>query len=381
MDNTSREIKLKKLPIERYEEFLRILDKAYEMKEDKWFMKNLPHIYANDDLVNMSHVVGGSNSSDLSDLSDVGIGQAKEMIQWNYINEEGGDITSGLGIFPQQLRAKCAGKDIVFDLGGIGSVFAVKEHRGKGGMSSALKDAINIMTEDKYQLSWLSGDRYRYRNYGWDYAGSYYKFTVYMRDLERYFTDINECDSVIPTDEQISSLKKIYSMFESGIVRDDEMWRTHLSRKNLNWSYVEKDDKKAYMVQYGNNADFIPEIQGDAECAVMLLMNHMRKENLEKVIILAPSGDTLMNKLLKHISGDMVINNCGSIKIMDYDCIWEMIKDNFNHVDKQIDKNMRNAFIRRIFGFWYDDIELTDGLKQLAERYKINWWMSTLDMV
>jgi len=387
MENKSKDIKLKKLPIERYGELLRILDKAYKMKEDKWFMKNLPHIYPSEDMVNIGDM------SDVSDINDVKCGQAKKMVQWNYINEEDGEITSGLGIFPQKLRAKCAGKDIVIDLGGIGSVFTVEEHRGKGGMSSTLNDAIEIMKEDKYHLSWLSGDRYRYRNYGWDYAGSYYKFTVYMRDIERYFPDIKECNAVTPINEHISSLKRMYSMFESGIVRDDEMWKTHLSRKNLNWSYLEKDGKEAYFVQYGKNADFIPEIQGNVECVAMLLMNHMKKENLEKVNILAPCDESPINKFLKHIAGDIIINNCGSIKIMDYEGIWEMIKDQLgvnilgseceeikdklNHMDE----NMRNAFIRKIFGFWYDEMELTEDLKQIADRLKINWWMSTLDMV
>ncbi|MCM1989363.1 GNAT family N-acetyltransferase [Oceanirhabdus seepicola] len=394
MENKNKEIKLKKLPIERYSEFLRILDKAYGMKEDKWFMKNLPHIYPSEDMVNM----GESNDlGDVSSASGVKCGQAQKMAQWNYINEEDGEITSGLGIFPQKLRAKCAGQDIVLDLGGIGSVFAVEEYRGKGGMSSSLNDAIEIMKEDKYHLSWLSGDRYRYRNYGWDYAGSYFKLTVYMRDIERYFPDIKECNPLTPTVEHIPSLKKMYSKFESGIVRDDEMWKTHLSRKNLKWSYLEENGKEAYFVQYGKNTDFIPEIQGDVDCAVKLLMNHMKKENLEKVTILAPYGDSPINKLLKYISGDIIINNCGSIKITDYDGVWEMmkeklvvniegieceeIKDKLKYMDKKTDKNIRNAFIRKIFGFWYDDIELTEELKQLADRLKVNWWMSTLDMV
>jgi len=211
MQNKSKESKLKKLPIERYGEFLRILDKAYKMTEDKWFMKNLPHIYPSEDMVNMSdnNDMNGSKSA-----SGAKCGQAQKMVQWNYINDEDGEITSGLGIFPQKLRAKCAGKDIVFDLGGIGSVFTVDEHRGKGGMSSTLNDAIEIMKEDKYHLSWLSGDRYRYRNYGWDYAGSYYKCTVYIRDLERYFPNIKECNAVTPRDEHIAALKMMYSRFD-----------------------------------------------------------------------------------------------------------------------------------------------------------------------
>ncbi len=412
MDNKSKEIKLKKLPIERYGEFLEILDKAYGMKEDKWFMKNLPHIYAAENMVNVNNVGNLSEVNEVSEVEigqvadrkagsgqvavgevelgqvaevEIGVGQARKMVQWNYINEKDGEITSGLGIFPQKLRAKCEGKDIVLDLGGIGSVFAVDEHRGKGGMSSSLNDAIEIMKEDKFHISWLSGDRFRYRNYGWDYAGSYYKFTVYLRDFERYYPNVKECDVVTPTAEHIPSMKNLYSRFKSGIVRDDEMWKIHLSRKNLNWSYVNKDGKEAYMVQYGENAEFIPELQGDEECAVILLMNHMKKENLEKVTILAPCDENPINKLLKYVSGDIIIDNCGSIKIMDYDGIWEIIKDKLNEMDKKIDRNidenMRNAFIRKIFGFWYDDIELTEELKQLADRLKVNWWISTLDMV
>ena len=203
-----------------------------------------------------------------------------------------------------------------------------------------------------------------------------------MKDLKRYFPSIDESECVLPTKQHISSMNKLYSMYESGIVRDDEMWKTHLLRKNLSWSYIEKDSKAAYMVQYGSNKEFIPEVQGDEECVVMLLMNHMEKANIDKVDILSPAGDIPVTKLLKHISADIEVNNCGSLKIMDYDGLWDIIKNQSILKDKKIEgMEFRNAFIRRIFGFWHDEVELPSDLKQLADTSAINWWISTLDMV
>ncbi|NQS89615.1 GNAT family N-acetyltransferase [Patescibacteria group bacterium] len=56
--------------------------------------------------------------------------------------------------------------DAEIRIGGIGGVATLPEFRGKGYMSNLMECSIQKMTEDKYSISILWGDRQRYTNFG-----------------------------------------------------------------------------------------------------------------------------------------------------------------------------------------------------------------------
>ena len=67
-----------------------------------------------------------------------------------------------MGIFP--LTGVVGDAEI--RIGGIGGVATLPEFRGKGYMSNLMECSIQKMTEDKYSISILWGDRQRYANFG-----------------------------------------------------------------------------------------------------------------------------------------------------------------------------------------------------------------------
>ncbi len=79
----------------------------------------------------------------------------------------GEQMVGHVGIYPLTFRTPRA----TFKVGGIGAVASAPEARGQGIMGELLEAAIRMMEDLGYDLSVLWGDRRRYRNYGWDYAG------------------------------------------------------------------------------------------------------------------------------------------------------------------------------------------------------------------
>ncbi len=90
------------------------------------------------------------------------------MTDW-LVAEIDGNVVAGIQIQGQPLLIAAT---IRLKTAGLGQVFCLPEFRRQGLMSSLLNMAIRKMEADAYQLCFLSGDRQRYWNYGWELAGS-----------------------------------------------------------------------------------------------------------------------------------------------------------------------------------------------------------------
>ncbi|MEI8095155.1 MAG: GNAT family N-acetyltransferase [Spirochaetales bacterium] len=95
--------------------------------------------------------------------------------------EVDGQIAAGIQVVPQTLELP---HGISLKVGGVGQVFCVPEHRSKGLMSKLLESVIAHMDSQGCHLSLLDGDRRRYRNYGWELAGSSRRLVLENRTYE-----------------------------------------------------------------------------------------------------------------------------------------------------------------------------------------------------
>ena len=89
-----------------------------------------------------------------------------DRIRNNLIVKHSGEIIGCIGIFPFEIETVIDNKRLVLSAGGVGSVFTAEKYRNQGIMSYMLTQAIGKMKEDGYDISWLAGDRHRYRDYG-----------------------------------------------------------------------------------------------------------------------------------------------------------------------------------------------------------------------
>lgn len=122
-----------------YDELIPFLGRCFNKDSDAWFAANLPACY---------------QPTDAS-------------MQCNHAIRDNGQLAAVVGVFPMSLHIggatlKCAG---------IGGVSTSQEARGKGYMKSLLNHVAALIDEQGYHLSWLGGQRQRYRHFGWERGG------------------------------------------------------------------------------------------------------------------------------------------------------------------------------------------------------------------
>ncbi len=84
-----------------------------------------------------------------------------------------------LGLYPLKWRVG----DQTLDIAGIGGVGTHPDWRGKGLMSELLTHIVAVMREQNYPLSWLGGQRQRYRYFGWERCGCQLLFDITHQNI------------------------------------------------------------------------------------------------------------------------------------------------------------------------------------------------------
>ncbi|MCL2447127.1 MAG: GNAT family N-acetyltransferase [Oscillospiraceae bacterium] len=107
----------------------------------------------------------------------------KEYAPWqsNYCVFEDGQPVAAVGMYVSELCFNTRGgftstpTQHRLKLGGIGNVGVAPNYRGKGYMKLAMNAAMQAMREQGCHLGELSGDRHRYRHYGFEHGGVHVK--------------------------------------------------------------------------------------------------------------------------------------------------------------------------------------------------------------
>lgn len=93
---------------------------------------------------------------------------------------ENGRLRAVVGVFPMTWSVGPA----TLRVAGIGGVAVHPADRGSGYMSALMTHIVEHIRADGYQLSWLGGQRQRYQNFGYEFAGTGLQLALNRRNLK-----------------------------------------------------------------------------------------------------------------------------------------------------------------------------------------------------
>lgn len=358
---------------EDYERYTVALNKIFNKKEDSWFIKYMPNIFP-----------------------EVGDESREHLIPSSMYFLDDNEIMSTIGIYPLQMQISYGDKSAVLGIGGIGSVGTVAEYRGMGLMSQMLNQVNKKMYDDGYDISWLGGDRYRYKNYGWDLSGRVAYFAVNLRDLKRLYDLNTDCQLIEGGIQHIDILESLYSGYSTRVLRDKSTWQSVFNRKGSKISILMDNDEnaKSYMIYIPQSPENIGELQGEANSIVDMLMKHMQKNDLDRVVIEYPYNDDDTFKLLSDICAGYRTENGNQIKVVNVESTWEKLKpiikeqvkdikcDGLLEVFNRIETNEeKRAILDITFGKFDILTKLPESIDKLKVLKPLSWWLPKIDYV
>ena len=145
-----------------------------------------------------------------------------------FIAEMDGRMVATIGLYPYPLRAG----QVIFQTAGIGQVATLPEARGKGAMSSLLRAVCQ--EADRYDFTWLYGDRLRYGRYGWTAGGWTYRFETGRRYLPP--PPAGEVEIFDPK-RHLDRLQKMLARLPQSVVMPDEELRLSLHGQSAQGLY------------------------------------------------------------------------------------------------------------------------------------------------
>ncbi len=345
--------------LELYAQVLDFLDLCFKKEKKHWFAENLPHIFDNTPDKVKRHICAWKDNR----------------------------LAGVIGVYPLTLKIGGA----YLSVGGIGSVSVHPSFRNQGIMSRMLQHAQGILKEEGYTLSWLRGDRFRYRNYGWECGSARRLYTIACRDLCRYFPNSSPVGYKDVSADSIDALINIYKLFKSSVNRSREQWLHHIQRSWAQWVHGESPDGEAYLAFERANPQRIIEIQGNVATVVSLLISHMKNAGIDYVTVPYPDYDDALSVRLNHCFCDMRVEPAGMIRVVDAKRAWEALvpemqqlgaskhSKNFAISASELSEKQKEAVLSRLLAFPY--LHAGDNHYNLLNNSRLSWWISELDYV
>jgi predicted N-acetyltransferase YhbS len=161
-----------------------------------------------------------------------------------FIIEEDGKICSHVRVFPMDTIQN----GIKVKFGGIGDVSTDYEKRGKGYMTILMNEAIKKMEKDEYPLSILWGDRHRYINFGYEYAGKIITLSIATRGLEKTKINSVKAKRYLGEKKVLEKIIETYNRKNYRIERDYDYFYEIYKKIRTATYYTEENNKFAYAV-------------------------------------------------------------------------------------------------------------------------------------
>ena len=284
------------------------------------------------------------------------------------------------------------GKAVV-RVGGIGSVCTDPASRGSGIMSEMLNQAKGILDRE-FDISWLSGDRFRYRNYGWELGGRQRVFTILKRDLDRYCPDVPGAQprGIFPAD--IPLLMRLYRKQGVGAVRSRSDFEARLRRGMFKWFVVDGRSENAYVAVKADSLGEMVEVVGDDEGIVRLMRFLMSRNSLDSLQVFAPDSVDGSGALLHHVCCSHVLHACSQIRTSNVSSCWEklcpeMIARFYSEdpagaaelFGRLTNDASRTLVLSRALGFLDDTPALPRSLRAFERMRPLRWYLSNVDGV
>ncbi|MHB1157318.1 MAG: GNAT family N-acetyltransferase [Phycisphaerales bacterium] len=138
-----------------FDELIAFMNRAFSFTPDIGFTRRLPVLYQRTERhLSCQHIIRRDGNT--------------------------GPIVASIGLYPLTWRAG----DASLRIAGIGGVSCDPDHRARGFMSHILTHLRQLIADEKYHLSYLSGQRQRYAHFGWEVAGSLHNFQLNTTNLK-----------------------------------------------------------------------------------------------------------------------------------------------------------------------------------------------------
>lgn len=263
-------------------------------------------------------------------------GEGRDSESWHYTMREDGEIRAMVMAMPQPVTSPNHFPDLAFERVGIGNVSVHHRARGKGYMQQLMRTAIADMVDRGSAYSFLSGQRQRYRYYGYDNAGILMHYSLSQRNLIMTWPALRAAQ--LPADLALIKLPTsgpllddayvLYQANEGLQARAKEdftlICRTFSqSARALVRRSAGGQDLLAYYVVDNSNTTISELARTEAAPAwPELLLRTMQLLNQEKISLQLPlafGGSALeLQETLGFVSEDCSIRNSGMFLILDF---------------------------------------------------------------
>ena len=237
----------------------------------------------------------------------------ESMSQW-HLAEVDGEIAAGIQLVPRSFV--CAGTVRLPGMG-LGNVFCYPPFRGRGLMSHLLRCCIADMEENGIGVCLLGGDRTRYGNFGWEYAGSDRSLTLSARvgrfDQDRPRVSAMDLRAWNGEETDVVTMLRAYSELPYRTERTAlEFGRVVRRPGQVVWLCERGEEGFAYVSVRGSS---ILEYAGDA-AALEVLVTYLLQNGTWRVSLPPVEGQGPLEKLLLTRAQHYGVQPTGMIRLI-----------------------------------------------------------------
>jgi len=230
-----------------------------------------------------------------------------------FIIKEKGEIVSLVRIFPLPLILN----GIEVNFAGIGAVATSYSHRGKGYMSVLLQECFKEMKKQKFPLSILWGDRYRYKNFGYEVAGKKVFITITSRGLAKNKIESDKNTKRFQGEKEIfEKIIKAYNQHPYRKKRTKKEFKEIFKSVSSATYYLQKKNKFAYISISVETGFRIIEFGGDERLVLQILKYLEERFGYSSFSLYYPDFK-FVPELIVSVSSFWEIKPEGMIKIID----------------------------------------------------------------
>lgn len=241
----------------------------------------------------------------------------------NYAIRQNGAMMANVGLFP--ITWHIGGETL--RIGGIGGVAVAPECRGQGLMQKILTHLVELMPQEEFALSYLGGQRQRYRYFGWEVAGVLPRAEVRADNLRHHFSADAQCPITLQPlsndPQEIATLHRMYERQFSHCERPADQF-VHFLRSWGNRSMVGRDRGGKIVgyviVHYAGKSLF--ELTADDPQMALQIIRAAMKEAMEPSIMIDLDS---VSSPIRHAIGAMAervsLHPSGNWQIFDWPAV------------------------------------------------------------
>ena len=236
---------------------------------------------------------------------------------------EDGVLLGTAGCHPFDFRVL----DRILKVAQIGNVAVSSKCRGRGFMQTIMKSLCGKMADEGYDMSYLHGERKRYRTFGFERCGAEYVLTMTPSlpkalGLKSEFTFIDMRDDFASyKDEVIAIAKGKIHNFERV---DDEYYESLIAHEALPLLVKDKEGNTSGYLSYSEDSNMVIELglkkASDFVDVTVALLEHLGLQSF--VITFAEYENELIGEAMKICRHCQIIQS-GNFKIINFDKVTE----------------------------------------------------------